>query len=108
MTITEMRKGYEQEVAYQKHMMKNLGYWFQLCVVLSGVGIVLHALYHSTHPVVAIIGGVIFGIGALGMFLFGYTGWRGQQNLKKLVNDYEAKVNYLHTHHTNRFKVPTR
>ncbi|WP_407893829.1 DUF202 domain-containing protein [Lacticaseibacillus sp. N501-2] len=108
MTITEMRKGYEQEVAYQKHMMKNLGYWFQLCVVLSGVGIVLLSLYHATHPVVAIIGGVIFGIGALGMLLFGYTGWRGQQNLKKLVNDYEAKLRYLHSHHADQFKVRTR
>ncbi|MBU5326310.1 DUF202 domain-containing protein, partial [Lacticaseibacillus paracasei] len=30
MTIDEMTKGYEKEVAYQKHMLKNLGYWFQL------------------------------------------------------------------------------
>ncbi|CDI43440.1 MAG: PTS fructose transporter subunit IA [Lactobacillus helveticus] len=26
MTIEEMQKGYQNEVAYQKHMLRNLGY----------------------------------------------------------------------------------
>lgn len=29
------------------------------------------------------------------MLLFGYTGWRGQKNVKALVDDYQKKVDYL-------------
>lgn len=77
MTIDEMTKGYEKEVAYQKHMLKNLGYWFQLCTILSGVGIVLLVL------------------GALGMLMFGYSGWKGQQNVRAVVDDYDKKIKYF-------------
>lgn len=45
MTIQEMKTGYEEEVAYQKHMLKNLGYWIQLGTVTSGIGIVISYLY---------------------------------------------------------------
>ena len=74
MTIGEMTKGYEQEVAYQKHMLKNLGYWFQLSTIF---GIVLLVL------------------GTLGMLAFGYSGWRGQQNVRAVVDDYEKKVQHF-------------
>ena len=38
MTIEEMQKGYQNEVAYQKHMLRNLGYWFQLFLTVSAIG----------------------------------------------------------------------
>lgn len=41
MTIEEMHDGYKKEIAYQKHMLKNIGYWFQLFTAISGIGIVL-------------------------------------------------------------------
>ena len=41
MTIEEMQKGYQNEVAYQKHMLRNLGYWFQLFLTVSAIGLVL-------------------------------------------------------------------
>jgi len=29
------------------------------------------------------------------MLLFGYTGWKGQQNIKAVIKDYEDKIAYL-------------
>ncbi|PDH85997.1 PTS fructose transporter subunit IA [Oenococcus oeni] len=95
MTIEEMRKGYEEEVAYQKHMLKNLGYWFQLCTAMSGIGIVSIYFFHAKNLWLNILGIVLFIFGAIGMLLFGYVGWRGQQNIKAIVDDYEKKINYL-------------
>lgn len=95
MTLEEMTKGYEEEVAYQKHMLKNLGYWFQLNSVLSGVGLVLFYFFHDQNLWLNILGIVLFVVGALGMLLFGYTGWRGQKNVKTIVDDYQKKVEYL-------------
>lgn len=96
MTINEMREGYEKEVAYQKHMLRNLGYWFQLFTIISGVGLVLIYLFHDKTLWPTIIGWILFVIGALGMFTFGYTGWRGQKNVQAVVADYEMKVEHLH------------
>ncbi|AZZ60117.1 DUF202 domain-containing protein [Oenococcus sp. UCMA 16435] len=95
MTIEEMRIGYEKEVTYQKHMLKNLGYWFQLCTAVSGIGIVSVYFFHTKSLWLNILGIVLFILGALGMLLFGYAGWRGQQNIKAIVDDYEKKINYL-------------
>ncbi|SYW06635.1 PTS fructose transporter subunit IA [Oenococcus oeni] len=95
MMIEEMRKGYEEEVAYQKHMLKNLGYWFQLCTAVSGIGIVSIYFFHAKNLWLNILGIVLFIFGAIGMLLFGYVGWRGQQNIKAIVDDYEKKINYL-------------
>lgn len=98
MTIEEMHNGYQKEVEYQKHMLKNIGYWFQLVTAISGIGIVLIYFFHSTNIWIDILGIVLFMIGFIGMMLFGYTGWKGQQNLKLLINDYEDKLNYLNKH----------
>ena len=95
MTIGEMTKGYEQEVAYQKHMLKNLGYWFQLSTILSGVGIVLIYFFHSKIIWLQIFGIVLLVLGTLGMLAFGYSGWRGQQNVRAVVDDYEKKVQHF-------------
>lgn len=95
MTLNEMRKGYEGEVAYQKHMLKNLGYWFQLCSILSGIGIVLIYFFHAKNILLNVVGTGLLVLGAVGMLLFGYTGWRGQQNVKAVIDDYEQKLDYL-------------
>lgn len=95
MTIDEMHKGYQEEVKYQKHMLKNIGYWFQLCTAISGIGIVLIYFFHSTNVWLNIVGIVLFILGCFGMLLFGYTGWKGQQNIKAVIKDYESKINYL-------------
>lgn len=95
MTLEEMTKGYEKEVAYQKHMLKNLGYWFQLNTMISGIGIVMFYFFHGENLWLNILGIILFVVGAVGMLLFGYTGWRGQKNVKAVVADYEKKVDYL-------------
>lgn len=95
MTLDEMTKGYEKEVAYQKHMLKNLGYWFQLNTVLSGSGIVVWYFFHGESFWLTLLGIILFVGGALGMLLFGYAGWRGQKNVRAVVDDYQQKVNYL-------------
>lgn len=96
MTIQELKTGYQEEVTYQKHMLRNLGYWVQLCTVISGVGIVLTYFFHAKNLWLTILGIVLLVIGALGMLMFGYSGWKGQQNIKALINDYELKIDYLH------------
>ncbi|KRN27999.1 pts system component [Lactobacillus selangorensis] len=95
MTIDEMTKGYENEVTYQKHMLRNLGYWFQLCTIISGVGIVLIYFFHHKILWLNVIGIILLVIGALGMLLFGYSGWKGQQNVQAVVDDYEKKIAYF-------------
>ncbi|WP_127849444.1 DUF202 domain-containing protein [Lacticaseibacillus hulanensis] len=95
MTIDELTKGYKEEVAYQKHMLKNLGYWFQLCTIISGIGIVLIYFFHKQNLWLNIIGIVLLIIGALGMLMFGYSGWKGQQNVRAVVDDYSQKINHF-------------
>ncbi|MFT8917406.1 MAG: DUF202 domain-containing protein [Oenococcus sp.] len=101
MTIKEMRQGYQEEINYQKHMLRNLGYWFQLCTTLSGIGIILIYFFHAKFLWLNILGIVLFVLGAFGMLLFGYTGWRGQQNIKAVVDDFSEKINYLRQNHSN-------
>ncbi len=41
MTIEELRKGYVNEVNYQKKMLKNLKTWFNLFFMISAIGCLL-------------------------------------------------------------------
>lgn len=95
MSLEELRKGYEEEVAYQKHMLQNLGYWFQLATIISGIGIVVLYFYQAKSLGLKILGIALFVLGALGMLLFGYSGWKGQQNVQAVIDDYEKKIHYL-------------
>lgn len=94
MTIQEMKTGYEEEVAYQKHMLKNLGYWIQLGTVTSGIGIVISYLYHQ-NLWLYILGISLFILGALLTITFSYVGWKGQQNIRAVVDDYDQKIKYF-------------
>ncbi len=46
MMTQNMIKGYETEIAYQKHMIENLGRWFSLFFIVSSVGVILFAIFH--------------------------------------------------------------
>ncbi|WP_224787927.1 hypothetical protein [Lactobacillus jensenii] len=40
MSHEQLKKGYETEIAYQKHMLRNLSYYFELAILISAIGIV--------------------------------------------------------------------
>ncbi|MBN7276119.1 DUF202 domain-containing protein [Lactobacillus acetotolerans] len=95
MTIEELRKGYMNEVKYQKHMLRNLQYWFQLFLTISAIGVVLIYYYHAKTTWLFVIGIILFVIGALGMLLFGYGQWRGRKNVNLVIDDYQKKIDHI-------------
>lgn len=92
MTIEEMQNGYKKEVDYQKHMLRNLSYWFQLFLTISAVGLVLIYYFHSSILFLFIIGIILMVVGVLGMLTFGYASWRGRKNVDLVIKDYEDKL----------------
>lgn len=52
MTIEELKKGYVNEVNYQKKMLKNLKSWFNLFFMISTIGVVLIYYYHAKNSLV--------------------------------------------------------
>ena len=95
MTIEELKKGYVNEVNYQKKMLKNLKSWFNLFFMISTIGVVLIYYYHAKTLWLFITGIVLFVLGALGMSIFGYGHWKGRQNLNLLIDDYQQKVTFF-------------
>lgn len=95
MTIAEMEKGYKNEVEYQKHMLRNLGYWFQLFLTISAIGLVLIYYFHQSTIWLFVIGIILMIIGVFGMLTFGYASWRGRQNVTLLIEDYEKKISEI-------------
>lgn len=95
MTIKQMQEGYEKEVAYQKHMLRNLGYWFQLFFIISACGLVL--IYYFKHSTfwLFVIGIVLMLVGCLGMLIFSYASWRGRQNVELIIQDYQQKISQI-------------
>ena len=92
MTEQEVIQGYETEIQYQKHMIENLGRWFSLFFTIASIGLVLIYLFHQTN-VFAFIAGIILALlGILAMLVFGYGIYRGQLNLQKVIDDFEAKL----------------
>ena len=92
MTIEELRKGYVNEVNYQKKMLKNLKSWFNLFFMISAIGVVLIYYFHTKALWLFIAGIFFFVLGVLGMSVFGYGQWKGRQNLNLLIDDYQQKV----------------
>ncbi|EEJ70965.1 hypothetical protein [Lactobacillus ultunensis] len=92
MTIEEMQNGYKKEVAYQKHMLRNLGYWFQLFLTTSAIGLVLIYYFYKSTLLLFVIGIVLMIVGVLGMLIFGYASWRGRKNVSLVIKDYENKI----------------
>lgn len=92
MMTQNMIKGYETEIAYQKHMIENLGRWFSLFFIVSSVGVVLFTIFHQVNLWLTIFGLVLLIIGSLGMILFGYGVYRGKKNVAKVIKDFECKL----------------
>lgn len=92
MTEQELIQGYEGEIAYQKHMIENLGRWFTLFFTLAGVGLVVLYFFYSGNFFLTILGSLLTLAGLIGMFLFGYGIYKGRLNLQKVVDDFEEKL----------------
>ena len=92
MTKSEVIRGYQTEINYQKHMLENLGRWLILLFVVASVGVLLIYFFHKVNFVVSLIGYIITFIGVFGMLLFGYGIYRGRQNIAKVIDDFELKL----------------
>lgn len=91
LTEKEFIKGYENEIAYQKHMIENLGCWFTLMFIIASIGVVLIYLF-SANLVGFTIGIVLTALGFLAMLVFGYGIYKGRLNVQKVVDDFEEKL----------------
>ena len=84
-------EGYETEIAYQKHMLENIGRWLSLSFGLTMVcAVVLY--FYSRILWVAIALGI--GLTAFGLIsiLLGYVIYRGRRNLQRVIDDFEEKL----------------
>ncbi|MBM7643581.1 DUF202 domain-containing protein [Streptococcus loxodontisalivarius] len=97
MTEQELIAGYEEEVAYQKHMLRNLKYWYNLLFILAGLGLLLIYFYHKTNSHLFLGGCLLTALSILGMMLFSYGIYRGRQNANRLIDDLENKLQQMHS-----------
>ena len=91
MTKSELIRGYETEIAYQKHMLKNLGRWMTLFLAVTSLGFLL-IYFFNKHIILLILGFVVMILGSLGMLIFGYGIYHGKKNLAKVIDDFETKL----------------
>ena len=94
-TKQELVNGYETEINYQRHMLKNLGRWFSLLFIITSIGVVLIYLFHKSFLPLLILGILLALIGILGMIVFGYGIYRGRINLQKVIDDFNQKLTIL-------------
>lgn len=92
MTDTELIKGYQTEIAYQKHMIENLSRWVTLLFAIASIGFLLIYSFYKTNLMLMILGAVLALIGILGMLVFGYGIYKGKQNVNKVIDDFENKL----------------
>ena len=91
LTKEEFIKGYEEEIAYQKHMIENLGRWFTLMFVIASIGVVL--IYSFSANLIGLIIGIVLAVlGILAMLIFGYGIYKGRINVQKVIDDFEEKL----------------
>lgn len=93
-TKQELIQGYENEIAYQKHMIDNLGRWFSLLFLIASIGSLVIYFFHQKSLIWTLIGGVLMLVGILGMLLFGYGIYKGQKNVKKVIEDLERRLSH--------------
>ncbi|MBP2623581.1 DUF202 domain-containing protein [Streptococcus oricebi] len=96
MNRRELIEGYETEIAYQKHMIENLGRWFSLFFTLASLGLVLLYFFRSNNIWLFSLGLILLILGVLAMLLFGYGIYRGRHNLQLVIDDFEAKLKAYH------------
>ncbi|MDO4912735.1 MAG: PTS sugar transporter [Lactobacillus sp.] len=92
MTIEELKKGYENEIAYQKLMLRNLSYYFELAILITAIGIVMTYYFWGKSQPALILGIVIIVIGILMMLVIGTGAVRGRKNLNLVIQDYHKKL----------------
>ncbi|MGT2885082.1 hypothetical protein [Streptococcus ferus] len=92
MNKTEFVQGYEQEIAYQKHMIENLGRWFTLMFVIASLGLILIYSFKDSSLILLIIGILLSLLGILAMLVFGYGIYKGRLNVQRLINRFEQKL----------------
>ena len=92
MTKSEVLNGYQTEIAYQKHMIENLGRWLTLLFLVASIGFLLVYFFRQTNLILSILGYVLAFVGVSGMLLFGYGIYRGKQKVAKLIDDFEMKL----------------
>ena len=92
MTKSEVINGYQTEIAYQKHMIENLGRWLTLLFLVASIGFLLVYFFRQTNLILSILGYVLAFVGVSGMLLFGYGIYRVKQNVAKLIDDFEMKL----------------
>ncbi len=91
MTKSELIRGYETEIAYQKHILENLGRWLTLLLAVTSLGFLL-IYFFNKQIILLILGFVVMILGSLGMLIFGYGIYHGKKNLAKVIDDFETKL----------------
>ena len=91
MTKSELIRGSETEIAYQKHMLENLGRWLTLLLAVTSLGFLL-IYFFNKQIILLILGFVLMILGSLGMITFGYGIYHGKKNLAKVIDDFETKL----------------
>lgn len=91
MTKSELIRGYETEIAYQKYMLENLGRWLTLLLAVTSLGFLL-IYFFNKQIILLILGFVLMILGSLGMIIFGYGIYHGKKNLAKVIDDFETKL----------------
>lgn len=91
MTKSELIRDYETEIAYQKHMLENLGRWMTLFLAVTSLGFLL-IYFFNKHIILLILGFVLMISGSIEMLLFGYDIYHGKKNVAKLIDDFETKL----------------
>ena len=94
MTKSELIRCYETEIAYQKHMLENLGRWMTLFLAVTSLGFLL-IYFFNKHIILLILGFVLTISGSIEMLLFGYGIYHGKKNVAKVIDDFETKLNLL-------------
>ena len=91
MTKSELIRDYETEIAYQKHMLENLGRWLTLLLAVTSLGFLL-IYFFNKHIILLILGFVLMISGSIEMLLFGYGIYHGKKNVAKVIDDFETKL----------------
>lgn len=92
MQKSEVIRGYETEIAYQKKMIDNLGRWFSLMFLLASLGMIFIYTFKSRN-LLALLAGIFLAIlGILAMLVFGYGIYKGRQNVQQLMAEFERKL----------------
>lgn len=92
MSREQLKKGYETELAYQKHMLRNLSYYFELAILVSAIGMVMTYYFWGKNLPVLLLGIFIMVIGLLAMLILATGAIRGRKNLNLVIADYKKKI----------------